>query len=137
MDPNFQSTHALLARVYEFKGMYDQAASEYLKFPGPGGASTEELARMKEAYTKSGWKAFLHARLDDLLKRRRTGYAPPFGIASLYARLDQKEEAFAWLEIGFEERTYQMTQLNVRPEFDSIRGDPRFVSLVRRVGLTP
>jgi TolB-like protein/Tfp pilus assembly protein PilF len=133
MDPNFPSTHARLVRAYEARGMYDQAAAELMKVPGLR-ASPETVALMKETYARSGWKAFLRARLDDLLERSKKEYAPPFAVASLYARLGQKDEAFAWLEKAYQSRDYQMSELEVRSDLDSLRSDPRFAELVRRVG---
>ena len=114
--------------------MYDQAITEYLAFPGPG-TSPEKVAQLKGVYAKSGWVGFLRARINDWLERSKKEFVRPFTMASLYARLGQKDEAFAWLEKGYEGRDYQMTELNVRPEMDSLRSDPRFAELVRRVGL--
>ena len=97
-------------------------------------SSAERLAR-QEAYTKSGWKAFLQVGVSNLLERSKKGYVRPYTIASFYARLGQKDEAFVWLEKAYQDRDYQMTELNVRPEMDSLRSDPRFAELVRKVGL--
>ena len=136
MDPNFPTTHNGLGHAYEAKGMYDQAVAEYLAFAGPNVSPAERLAR-QEAYTRSGWKAFLQIGVSNLLERSKKGYVRSFTIASFYARLGQKDEAFAWLEKAYQDRDYQMTELNVRPELDSLRSDPRFAELVKRVGLPP
>ena len=90
---------------------------------------------MKEAYAKAGWNGFLQARLAELLARSKQAYVLEFSIATLYARLGQKEEAFAWLEKAYQARDYRLTQLNVRNDLDSLRSDPRFTELVRKVGL--
>ena len=111
-----------------------KAAAEFLKVPGPSGASPETVALMKETYAKSGWKAFLRVRLADLLERSKKEYTRPFTAASLYARLGQKDEAFAWLEKSYQARDYQMSELDVRSDLDSLRSDPRFAELVRHVG---
>jgi hypothetical protein len=50
-------------------------------------------------------------------------------------RLGQTEEAIKWLEKGYEERDFRMTMLAVDFGFDSIRSDPRFVELIRKMGL--
>jgi len=134
MDPNFPTTHNALGRAYEAKGMYDQAVAEYLAFSRPNISPAERLAR-QEAYTGSGWKAFLQIGVSNLLERSKKGYVRSFSIASFYARLGQKDEAFVWLEKAYQDRDYQMTELNVRPELDSLRSDPRFADLVRKVGL--
>ena len=134
MDPNFPSTHNGLGRAYEIKGMYDQAVAEYMAVPGPNVSSVERLAR-QEAYTKSGWKAFLQVGVRNLLERSKNRYVRPYTIGSFYARLGQKDEAFVWLEKAYQDRDYQMTEISVRPGLDSLRSDPRFADLVKCVGL--
>jgi len=59
------------------------------------------------------------------------------GIALIYAGLGEKDQAFAWLEKGYEERSFQMQWLTVEPRWDSLRSDPRFADLLRRMGLKP
>src|SRR5437016_4708246 len=134
MDPNFPTTHNGLGRAYEAKGMYDQAVAEYLAFSRPNISPAERLAR-QEAYTRSGWKAFLQIGVSNLLERSKKGYVRSYSIASSYARLGQKDEAFVWLEKAYQDRDWQMTELDVRPEMDSLRSDPRFAELVRKIGL--
>ena len=134
MDPNFPTTHGCLGRAYGEKRMYDQAFAEFMEYSHVS-LSPEELASIKEAYDRSGWNAFLQARLTFLLGRSKKRYVTAFAVAALYARLNQKDEAFAWLENAYQERDYQMTGLKVMFEFDSLRADPRFADLLRRVGL--
>lgn len=56
-------------------------------------------------------------------------------LATFYARLGRTDEAIQYLEKGFEERDFRMTTLSVGFEFDSLRSDPRFKELMRRMGL--
>jgi len=93
------------------------------------------LTKMKEAYAKAGWNGFVQARLAELLARSKKDYVPEFILATWHARLGQKDEAFAWLEKAYQARDYRLTQLNVRNDLDSLRSDPRFAELVRKVGL--
>jgi serine/threonine-protein kinase len=133
LEPNFPTTHFFLGRAYEAKGMYDQAVSEYNKSAVLSRFPPEQLARMNEAYAKAGWKAYVQAVLDNALRERRP--TPPFVMAGYYLRLDQKEEAIAWLQKAYEQRDFRMTMLSVDFGFDGIRSDPRFVDLVRKIGL--
>lgn len=58
-----------------------------------------------------------------------------FDLPQVYARLGESEKALAELEVNYEERRPLGTLLNVDPAFDSLRSDPRFADLVRRMGL--
>ena len=135
MEPGFVTTHFFLGRAYEAKGMYDQAIAEYGITVGTWGIPPEDWAGMKAAYQKSGWKAFLQAWLDATLKQDKSRYMPPFVIASFYSRLGQRDEAMTWLERAYEERDFRLEHLGVAFEFDSLRSDPRFTDLLRRIGL--
>jgi serine/threonine protein kinase len=53
----------------------------------------------------------------------------------VYARLDEKDKAFAQLEKMYDERDGNLTQLKCDPQWDNLRSDPRFDDLVRRVGI--
>ena len=134
LDPNFPTTYFFLGRAYEGKGMYDQAVRAYNTSAERTGFPPDSLARMNEAYAKSGWNGYVQAVLDYTLQDRRVK-PPPFVLAGYYLRLGRKDEAIAQLQRGYEERDFRMTMLAVDFGFDSIRSDPRFVELVRKIGL--
>ncbi|HEU4875169.1 MAG TPA: protein kinase [Pyrinomonadaceae bacterium] len=135
LDPNFPTSYYFLGRAYEAKGMYDQAVEQYSKSSAMGGVKPETIKSLKETYEKSGWKAYVQSNLDQLVTQSPRQQFPSFVIATFYARLDQKDEAIMWLEKGYEERDFRMTMISVSFEFDSLRADPRFKELVRRIGL--
>ena len=58
-------------------------------------------------------------------------------MATLYAGLGDKDRAFASLEKTYEGRSWYMTHLKLDPELDPLRSDPRFVDLLKRMGLKP
>ena len=70
--------------------------------------------------------------MKDLSKPR---YVPPFGIALIYEGLGDKAQALEWLERAYEDRSFFLTYIKVDPRFDSLRGEPRFQDLLRRMGL--
>lgn len=135
LDPTFSTTHFFLGRAYEAKGSYDQAVAAYVKSAEVSGFSADELLKMKDAYAKGGWKLYLQTSLNQLLARSNQDYTPPFVLAGLYARLGQKDEAFTYLEKGFQQHDFRITLLKVSFEFDSLHSDPRFADLVKRIGL--
>jgi tetratricopeptide (TPR) repeat protein len=135
LDPNFPTAHYFLGRAYEAQGKYDQAVPQYIRAGKMSGLPAHVLTAASEAYAKSGWTGYLQTGLDQILKEPAGRRFPPFVIATFYARLGQKEEALTWLQRGYEERDFRMTMISVSFEFDSIRSDPRFVELVRKIGL--
>lgn len=134
LDPNFATAHFFLGRAYEAQGMYDKAVAEYSKSAALTGFPPDQLAKMNEAFATAGWRGYVQAVLDYALNDRNTK-TPPFVMAGYYTRLGQKEEAIAWLQKGYEQRDFRMTMLSVDFGFDPIRSDPRFVDLVRKIGL--
>jgi len=65
----------------------------------------------------------------------RGHYVNPMSIAAIYASLGDKDEAFAWLDRTIQDRTVFLFGIVTWPEFDPLRHDPRFVQLIKRIGL--
>jgi hypothetical protein len=59
----------------------------------------------------------------------------PIVVAQAYVGMGNNDEAIAWLEKAYLQHSNNLTALNVEPVYDPLRGDPRFHSLLRRVGL--
>ena len=136
MDPNFVTAYGWLELAYEQKGDYDQAVEAYLKQSALEG-DPKTIAALRKAYTVSGWKGFWRKRLDLTKERAKQKYVRPHLFAAIYVRLGDKDQALAYLEKAAEERESLISKLKVHPLWDSLRSDPRFTDLVRRVGLAP
>ena len=93
------------------------------------------LADANQEYAKSGWKGYLQKTLDQILALPPSRQFPPFVIATYYARVGKKEETLSWLERAYEERDFRLRHVSVMFEFDGMRSNPRFVEIVRKVGL--
>ena len=73
--------------------------------------------------------------LDELRERSKDSYVPAYSMALIHSRLGEQDEAFEHLYKASMERNQWLSWLNVAPEFDSLRLDPRFETLVRRANL--
>ena len=73
--------------------------------------------------------------LSQLLEMRKKRYVSPYGIASIYACLGEKNAAFEWLETAYAEHDQTLVWVKVHPRLDGLRGDPRFQDLLRRMRL--
>jgi hypothetical protein len=68
--------------------------------------------------------------------RSRRQYVSPEQLALIYASLGERDQAFAWLDRSFEARSaFLITGIQVLPDYDPLRSDPRFDALLRKIGL--
>jgi len=133
MDPNFALAHNQLAQAYLQKHMNDDAIAELQKASHLSGGSSTVLANLARAYAATGKRSEVIKLLNDLKKRSNPIYSHGSEIAVVYVALGDKDQAMNWLEKSYEERFNPGVLL--RPGFDSLRSDPRFEDLVRRIGL--
>jgi len=75
--------------------------------------------------------------LGDLLEREKKQYVSPYSIALVYVGLEDKEQAFAWLRKGFDQRAGRVVRLRFDPRFKKLRSDPRFIEMLRRINPAP
>jgi len=87
------------------------------------------------AYAQVGRRADALRLLEELKRRKQTGYVPAAAFVKAYLGLGEYDRAFFWLEEAYKEQSNLLQLLKVHPIFDPIRQDPRFADLVRRVGL--
>ena len=120
-----------MGQAYEQKGMYKEAINELTKARTISGNWPVAVA----AYALQGGKNQARGTLNELKARATKEYIDPYLIALVYTCLDEKDQAFAWLEKAFEARSPWMAWLKVEPKFDRLRSDPRFRDLLGRVGL--
>ncbi len=137
IEPDDDSSLSSLYTIYAQSGMYPQAVETALKIMQFRGSSPEKIAEMRDAFRVSGWRGFLLKNLEVMTTKAKNSPPNPTVFASLYARLGQKDEAFAWLEKTFEARDPAILQFKIEPAFDNLRDDPRYAELVRKIGLEP
>src|SRR5258708_1642790 len=87
------------------------------------------------AYAQAGRRPDALRLLEELKRRKQTGYVPAAAFVPAYLGLGEHDQTFFWLEEAYKEQSNLLQFLKVHPIFDPIRGDPRFADLVRRVGL--
>ncbi len=73
--------------------------------------------------------------LEELKSRRDRQYVSPWGLASIYARLGETGFALEWLERAYDEHDSTLVWLKVHPRFDALRTQPRFVEILKKMGL--
>ena len=139
LEPNFALAHEGLGDAYEQKGMQREAIAEWAKALTLSGEG-EQASILERAYAASGFETAVRALAQKKLERLnekagRGEYVPASEYVMAYLRLGDKEKLFGWLAKAVEERNRLALDFKVNPIFDSLRSDPRFADLVRRVGL--
>jgi TolB-like protein len=134
LDPNYWFARQYRASAYIDKGMFAEAIEEAHRARQFSGASTRPTAFLGYALAKSGKRVESRAELDKLLQLAQERYVSPYNVAMIYAGLDQRDDALAWLERGYREREPRMVFLKSEPKWNSLRGDPRFRDLLQRLG---
>lgn len=133
----FAAVHSNLGWAYVQKRRYPEAIVQFKRARTISGGSPMYVAALGHAYALAGKRdealKVLH-ELKELSKEKRVS---PGDMALLYTGLGQREQALKWLEKAYEERCGDLAYLKVDPRFDSLRSDPKFRGLLRRIGLPP
>jgi len=128
IDASFPHAHLWLGRAYVAKGMFREAQAEFEKVPDYRGK-----VFLAYLYGRSGNR---REALKALNARSNQTSVSPYPVAIIYLGLGEKDQAFAWLERAYEERSFRsLINLKVDPIWDPLRSDPRFADLLRRIGL--
>ena len=130
----FPNYHLIsLGPVYEQKGMYDEAIEGYLQTEKRSGLPEASVTSLRNAYAKSGWQGYWSQRLA-LIKTEKQSVSPVF-VASLYARLGDKDKAIEYLQRAYDLRDMLLMFIKVDPVWTSLHSDPRFTALLQRLRL--
>ena len=133
MDPNFSRAH-LIESAYVEKRMFAEAISD-IKTQRSQIPPAWYWSNLAYVYGRSGGTEEARHAIRELLRLSRTQPIDPRIIAFAYSSLGDKDQTIAWLEKAYEQHCNELISLKVNPAYDSLRGDPRFENLVRRVGL--
>lgn len=133
LEPDFPEAHLELGRAYAAKAMYREAIAEYQRANKLGDLSYSLQIYSGATYAKMGEREQALSILKQL--QTSSSYVSPAQLAILYAALDRREEAFASLMKAYAEHDLWLQSLGVDPNYDSLRSDPRFADLMRKVGL--
>jgi eukaryotic-like serine/threonine-protein kinase len=137
LEPNYWLSHVLLGRCYEQKGQLQAAVEQFEKARQIENSIPEVLAALGHGYALSGRKADAFKIISDLQERSKREFVPSYSIATVYLGLGMKEEALQSIQKSYDEGSFYMIHLKVEPLLDSVRGDPRFIDIVKRVGHLP
>ncbi len=144
-EPNFVTAHFRIGLAYEQLGRYAEAveafqsaialsaddtkASAVAAFKG----GADARASLAHTYALQGAREAARGILSELEEHAGHAYVPPHDIAMIYSALGEKDKAFEWLRLAYQERFSLLVLLELDPRFDSLRADPRFRNLLSRI----
>jgi DNA-binding winged helix-turn-helix (wHTH) protein/TolB-like protein len=132
MDADFAPAHSTLSLAYQLKGNYAESVEKLAKYEELSG-NQQSAALARESFARGGWQGFLRAMTGE----RQPSNWTPYKVATFHALLGEKDKAFAELNKSYQEHETVLGLLKVDPRFDSLRADPRFAEVLRRIGLAP
>jgi tetratricopeptide (TPR) repeat protein len=131
IDPDNSTAMKSLGYVYEKKSMFKEAGAAYEKAATLAGMPARK--RLSRDFARSSPKKDAESLLNQLSFVLNQKYVRPSYVAGIYARMGEKDQAFDWLEKAYRERDANLLFLKTDESWDSLRADPRFLSLEQRV----
>ena len=135
LEPDFRFGRQYLGYTYITLGRYDEAIALAEKRLKISPQSQEDLVIVGVAYAKSGRRPEAEQYLDQFKELAKTRYVRTVYTASIYAALGDKDKAFAELEKSFKDKDCFLPRTKLDPFMDSLRDDPRFKGLLKRMNL--
>ncbi|MGH9839354.1 MAG: winged helix-turn-helix domain-containing tetratricopeptide repeat protein [Blastocatellia bacterium] len=134
IDPNFAFAHCCLGVAEAQQARFEDAIAALKRAVDLSGGGQLMTGALGYVYAACGQTLEARRLLDDLKELSRQRYVSPFTLAVIYAGLGAKEQALACFEKAYRERSRSLFWANINPMLDSLRPEPRFQSLLRRVG---
>jgi TolB-like protein/Tfp pilus assembly protein PilF len=136
LDPFFSKAYSGIARVLSSKGEYEEAIASFRKAMSFGSEANKVLGALGQTLALAGREREARETLAELTQLAETQYVSKSCFGLVHLGLGEQDRALDFLEQGFERRDLSLVVLNVHPAYDALRDEPRFKSLVRRIGLS-
>lgn len=133
---SFFPVRVYLGMAYEQDGQFDEAIAEFRQALAITPDNTFARASLGFIYAASGDEEKAREIIEFLEDESVERYVSPYGMAELYAGLKQNEQALAYLEKAADEHSWWLVFADVNHRFDSLRREPRFIEILRRINLT-
>jgi tetratricopeptide (TPR) repeat protein len=133
LDSNYWFAHLVLGLALQQQEKLPEAIDEFQRARQEEQVSPETMGALGQAYAAAGENDKAVKVLEELEEWSKRYYVSPFHKGRIYAALGQKDEAFAWFETAYQERSFYLSWFKVEPELDPLRSDPRFESLLQRL----
>jgi len=135
LDPNYAAAHRLLSLAYQGKGLFAEAIAENQNWGTLTGNKVETTVAQAQLYAVSGLRDEAIKLIEVLEKDELVVDQAYRGLALVYTALGENDIAFKGLEKSYERHEEAILSLKVDPKMDSLRSDPRFLELLKKIGV--
>jgi tetratricopeptide (TPR) repeat protein len=136
LDQRFLLAHVWMGRALAEKGLAEEAEKTFLTALSLSPDTPHTLAFLGNFYGKRGRHEEALRVLNEIEALEGRRYVPAIARALVWAGLGEVDRTFEWLERAYDERGHMLLFIGVDPAYDSLRGDPRFADLLRRIGIS-
>jgi TolB-like protein len=137
LEPQFAPAQSILACIYQQLGRFDESITAMERARGLSGGHPATLAALVHILLSAGRAHEAHELLEKLEDLSRRQHVSPFWIALAYAGAGEISVALDELYKAYEQHDVILVWLGTEPRLDSLRQEPRFTELLRRIGLLP
>jgi TolB-like protein/DNA-binding winged helix-turn-helix (wHTH) protein/Flp pilus assembly protein TadD len=135
MSPGFSLPHRRIGSIYLLQGEREKALAHLVKAAELSGYSNHDQSNLGQAYAMCGRRSEAQQILQALIARSKERYVGSLDLARIYAGLGDRDKAFECLDRAYRKYASEWPLDLVDPMWDSIRSDPRFTALLKRIGL--
>jgi len=118
-------------------GRHPEALAALEKAAGLSHRMPWVLGLVCAAFRRAGRTSAAQAILEELKARATEEYVPPVAMAVACANVDRVDDAFRYLEQAVEEAKPSLTNIIRSPVWDAIQSDPRYIGVLKRMGIKP
>ena len=133
--PTYWLAYIWLGSAYREKRMYKDALEQFSQASKLSGNHPAITALYGHTLAISGDAAGAHQALANLQVLAQSRYVSSLYFAAIDIGLGQKKTALDLLDKAYKERNDRLVYLNVDPMADSLRSEPRFQKLMKRLNL--
>ena len=133
-NPEFPPLYVFRSHVYWHQGNVDGFVADWVMARNRSGRADEAEA-FAEGYRKAKLKGACTAAITLIKSRSQKEYVSPYEIALLYGAMEDREQAFAWLEKAYQDHSARLEYIKQEDVFEPLHSDPRYGDLLRRMGL--
>ena len=134
LDPGFSTAYRLLSLAYQGMQMYEESIKQNEKWGELTGNVIKTQVSLAQIYAAAGRRAE-GMEIVDAIENKQLGGNDYRGMAMVYAALGDIDNAFTWLEKSYERNEESLCSLKIDPKLSSLRTDPRFNEMLRKIGL--